>query len=61
MNINFSVAEAFTRLRVVSSGVAGEFDNIVVGLSNREVPAPAGLAFLGLGLIGFALRKKLQK
>jgi hypothetical protein len=61
VNINFSVAEAFTRLRVVSSGVAGEFDNIVVGLSNRNVPAPAGLAFLGLGLIGFALRKKLQK
>ncbi|WP_166422392.1 PEP-CTERM sorting domain-containing protein [Paraglaciecola sp. 20A4] len=61
VNINFTVDEAFTRLRVISSGVAGEFDNIVVGLTNREVPAPAGLAFLGLGLMGLALRKKLKK
>ena len=61
VNIDFTVDEAFSRLRVISSGVAGEFDNIVVGLTNREVPAPAGLAFLGLGLMGLALRKKLKK
>ncbi|GAC33400.1 Npun_F0296 family exosortase-dependent surface protein [Paraglaciecola polaris] len=61
VNIDFTIDEAFNRLRVVSSGIAGEFDNIVVGLTKRDVPAPTGLAFLGLGLMGLALRKKLQK
>lgn len=61
VDINFTVDEAFNRLRVISSGVAGEFDNIVVGLTNRNVPAPASLAFLGLGVMGLVLRKKLQK
>ncbi|MDO6557899.1 PEP-CTERM sorting domain-containing protein [Paraglaciecola chathamensis] len=61
VNINFTVDDAFNRLRVISSGVAGEFDNIVVGLSNRNVPAPASLAFLGLGIMGMVIRKKLKK
>ena len=62
--IDFSLAESFTKLRIESSAVAGEFDNIVIGLQNRpprEVPAPAGVALLALGLLGLSLRKRLKK
>lgn len=62
--LDFSLAEAFDRVRITSTRVAGEFDNIVIGLQNRPttaVPAPAGLAFLGLGLVALGLRKRLKK
>ena len=59
--IDFSLAESFTKLRITSTGVAGEFDNIVIGLQNRPVPAPAGVAVLALGLLGLGLRKRLAK
>ena len=60
VNIDFSFAESFDNFRVVSSGIAGEFDNIVVGLTQR-VPAPGSLAFLGLGLLGLGLGRKFKK
>lgn len=62
--IDFTHAESFTKLRIDSTGVAGEFDNIVIGLQNRPavpVPAPTGIALLGLGLLGLGLRKRLRK
>ena len=62
--IDFTLAESFTKLRIDSTGVAGEFDNIVLGLQNRPtvpVPAPTGIALLGLGLLGLGLRKRLRK
>jgi hypothetical protein len=62
--INFSLAEAFDKVRITSRRVAGEFDNIVIGLQNRpdqRVPAPAGIALLALGLLGLGLRKRLSK
>jgi hypothetical protein len=62
--IDFTFAESFTKLRIDSTGAAGEFDNIVIGLQNRPavpVPAPTGIALLGLGLLGLGLRKRLRK
>lgn len=61
VNIDFSFAEAFNRLRVITSGIAGEFDNIVVGLDQRPVTAPASLAFLGLGLLGLGIGRRFKK
>lgn len=63
VNIDFTPAESFNRFRVITSGIAGEFDNIVVGLNKRPVtvPAPTGLAILGLGLLGLGLGRRLKK
>lgn len=59
VNIDFSPAEAFDRLRILSSGIAGEFDNVVIQLS--PVPAPTSLALLGLGLLGLGLGRRYKK
>ena len=64
VNIDFSPAEAFNKLRVITNGIAGEFDNIVVGLDKRpipSVPAPAGIALLGLGLVGLGFSRRFKK
>lgn len=63
VNIAFSIAEQFDTLVIDTSGIAGEFDNIVVGLSTREipVPAPAGLALFAFGLVALGLRSRLKR
>lgn len=62
VNIDFSFAEQFDRLVINTSGVAGEFDNIVIGLSQRPVlvssPGSHALLLLGLAAIGLRLRRK---
>lgn len=57
ININF-IGESFTKFRFTTTSIAAEFDNLVVGLTNRPVSAPATLALLGLGLLGMSLRRR---
>jgi hypothetical protein len=63
VEIEFSIAEQFDTLVINTSGVAGEFDNLVIGLSTREipVPAPTGLALFAFGLVALGLRSRLKK
>ena len=59
VNMAFGVDETFTALKFVTSGVAFEVDNIVIGLTTRNVPEPCSIALLGLGLFGIgALRRR---
>lgn len=52
VNIEF-VDFSFDKFVVTSTGIAGEFDNVVVGLTNRVIPEPNSIALIGLSL--FAL------
>ncbi len=62
VNITFDGGFAFDKVVVNSTGIAGEFDNVVTGLNNRpNVPEPASLAIFGLGLIGIALKRRNRK
>ena len=56
VNLDFSPNESFTAFEFRTTGVAFELDNIVIGVSS--VPEPASLALVGLGLVGFALRRR---
>jgi hypothetical protein len=58
VNLFFSPGETFTAFEFVTDGRAVEFDNVVVGLNNRSVPAPAPLALLGLGLLTLLARRR---
>lgn len=59
VNLFFDSNESFDRFRVVSSGVAGEFDNVVIGLDNRQqISEPGTLAVLALGLFGLVRSRR---
>lgn len=63
VNLDFTAAEGFRSFRFVTTGIAVEVDNIVVGLASRQVPEPASLALLGVGLaaLGLSRRRKAAK
>lgn len=64
VNIDFDGFE-WNKFTVTSTGIAGEFDNVVTGLTSRrkDVPEPTTLAIFGLGIMGLSLarRKKVSK
>ncbi|MDY6928735.1 MAG: PEP-CTERM sorting domain-containing protein [Pseudomonadota bacterium] len=59
VNIAFSIAEQFDTLVINTSDIAGEFDNIVIGLSTREIPvsAPGATLILLFGTVMLAVRR----
>jgi len=58
VNFFFDPTETFTAFEFRTTQVAFEFDNVVVGLSSRDVPSPAPLALIGLGLAGLGLARR---
>ena len=66
VNIDFSLAEQFDRMVVTTTGIAGEFDNIVVGVTGQpigqvSVPAPATALLFILGLAGVGAAHRFKK
>lgn len=53
VNISFADFEVFDSLELVSTGRAFEVDNIVIG--TKQVPAPAGIVLLAIGLLGIRI------
>jgi hypothetical protein len=53
VNINFENF-AFNKFTVRSTGVAGEFDNIVVGLQSRKISEPASIFMFSFALIALS-------
>ncbi len=62
VNIDFD-GFSWNRFVVNSTGIAGEFDNIVTGLTtrNKDVPEPMSLAVFGLGLFGLGVANRKRK
>lgn len=63
VNFAFAPGETFTAFEFVTTAVAFEVDNIVVGLTSRpnQVPEPGSLALFAAGLLGFVAARRLRK
>lgn len=61
VNINFAPNEAFSSLAIRTSGVAGEFDNIVIRVRQVEVASPTTLSMFALGLLGLGMLARRRR
>ena len=62
LNVNFADSETFTAFEFVTTGVAFELDNVVIGLTKRvEISEPGILGLAGLGLVGMGLAMRRRR
>lgn len=66
VNIDFSLQEQFDKLVITTSGIAGEFDNLVVGITGQpigqvSVPAPSAILLFALGMVGIGYTRAKRK
>jgi hypothetical protein len=64
VNLFFGETDSFTAFELKTTGVAFEFDNVVVGLSSRPpspVPAPPAFALIALGFMGLQFMQRRRK
>jgi hypothetical protein len=59
VNLAFAPSEFFTGFEFRTTGVAFELDNIWVGVT--QIPEPASLALVGLGLVGVAAARRRKQ
>ncbi len=60
VNFFFNPNETFTAFEFRTTDIAFEVDNVVTGLTIRDIPEPASIALIGLGLLGLAgMRRKV--
>jgi hypothetical protein len=60
VNFDFSPSESFTKIEFWSTSMALEFDNVVIRADSPriDVPEPASLALVGLGLLGLVASRR---